>query len=104
MIPSWVTSGAETALWGFLGHYFLWFKAEITELTPLLETWNAFPAGRDGAGQDQTLAALGGVCSLFYSREEQNGIQSRTYPAFIFPAGKFSVVYPIKMVISGIRI
>lgn len=61
------------------------------------------PAGM-GQGRIRPWQLWGGVCSLFYSREEQNGIQSRTYPAFIFPAGKFSVVYPIKMVISGIRI
>lgn len=101
--PSRVTSGADTSLWGLLGHYFLWFKAETTDFTPFLGTWNTFLAGRDGAGQDQTPAALEGVCSLFYSCEEQSGIQSRTDPAFIFPARKFSVVYPIEVIISGIR-
>lgn len=80
------------------------FKAETTGFTPVLGAWNTFLAGRDGAGQDQTLAALGAVCSLFYSPEEQSGIQSRTDPAFIFPGRKFSMVYPIKVVISGIRI
>lgn len=91
-------------LWGLWGRYFTGFKAETKDFTPILGTQNTFLAGRDGAGQDQGLAALGVLCSLLYSHEEQNGIQSRTCPAFIFAGRKFPVLFPITVIISGIRI